>query len=254
MLRLLLITIVGFLSANSAIAQNVGADCNAFAARVMQQQQEASALHCGISSWTQTHAQQIAWCQRANAQQRIAQVDARERALQQCRAKNAQCQAYATQAIADQQRNVSDSCGIGAGNPQWHTDRDRHVAWCMAVDVNQRNALTQARADALRVNCPSTPVTTARYLGCYVDNSARDLTGHQVRLTNMTRSACIRLCREEGYRYAGVQWASYCFCGAQYGRYGRAPEDQCNTPCGGDSTEICGGTWRNSVFDTGLRP
>jgi hypothetical protein len=49
---------------------------------------------------------------------------------------------------------------------------------------------------------------------------------------------------------AGVQYGSYCFCGNSYGRYGKAPESECNMPCSGDPNIKCGGTWRNSVYRT----
>jgi hypothetical protein len=234
---------------SQAQAQNVGADCNAFAAVVMAQQQQANTLHCGFSSWTRTLPYHVQWCQRVSPQQRIDQVTARDRALQQCRAKNAQCQDYATQAIADQDRNIAEECGIGVGNPQWHTDRDRHVAWCMAVDIHQRNELTQARAAALQANCQAQPTPDTAYVGCFADTASRDLAGHTFRSDQMTIEACTRQCREEGYAYAGLQFSSHCFCGNQYGQHGRAPEAECSMPCSGDNSQTCGGAWRNSIYE-----
>ena len=50
------------------------------------------------------------------------------------------------------------------------------------------------------------------------------------------------------YLYAGVQYTSECFCGNSYGKYGSLPESSCNMPCSGNKTQICGGTWSNSVY------
>jgi hypothetical protein len=41
-----------------------------------------------------------------------------------------------------------------------------------------------------------------------------------------------------------------CRCGNKTGRYGWAEENgrRCNLPCQGNSNEICGGSWANSVY------
>ena len=50
-----------------------------------------------------------------------------------------------------------------------------------------------------------------------------------------------------GYRYAGLQYEAECYCGnSGYDRYGVG--DGCNHPCTGNSDQICGGDWRNSVY------
>ena len=41
-----------------------------------------------------------------------------------------------------------------------------------------------------------------------------------------------------------------CFCGQQYGKYGRAAESDCNVKCYGDERQICGGDYRNSVYSS----
>jgi hypothetical protein len=48
-------------------------------------------------------------------------------------------------------------------------------------------------------------------------------------------------------RYAGTQDAAQCFCGDTPGV--QAPETNCNSTCAGDNTQICGGEWRNSVYE-----
>ena len=45
-----------------------------------------------------------------------------------------------------------------------------------------------------------------------------------------------------------MQYREECFCGNTYGQYGKANEADCYLECAGNSTQICGGYWRNSVY------
>ena len=45
--------------------------------------------------------------------------------------------------------------------------------------------------------------------------------------------------------------SNQCFCGNSYGSYGAAAETDCWQTCNGNSAEICGGPWRNSVYKIG---
>ena len=58
------------------------------------------------------------------------------------------------------------------------------------------------------------------------------------------------ICKEKGFKYAGVQYGQSCLCGNSYGKFGTA--DNCNYKCTGDSSKICGGYNSNSVYGTGL--
>ena len=54
-----------------------------------------------------------------------------------------------------------------------------------------------------------------------------------------------------GYQFFGLQYSSQCFCGNEYdssATLGDAAESDCNMPCNGDPTVMCGGSWRNSVY------
>lgn len=98
-----------------------------------------------------------------------------------------------------------------------------------------------------------------QYLGCFNDTGDRDLNGYSLfQYGSMTNEFCIATCGGGGFRYAGTQYGSYCFCGNKYGTYGAtATLNQCNSPCSGNPHEICGGSWANSVFSTehsSLRP
>lgn len=100
------------------------------------------------------------------------------------------------------------------------------------------------------------PAATARLLGCFRDQQknwlagantqGRDLDGFMTNAAGMTSARCIAVCRSQGFTYAGTQYATYCFCGNAYGRSGAA--NNCDTPCGGNAAEMCGGGWANSVY------
>lgn len=91
-----------------------------------------------------------------------------------------------------------------------------------------------------------------QYLGCFRDQGdpygtrGRDIDGTISSSPAMTTELCLSLCLSGGFSYAGTQYASSCFCGHSYGRFGAA--DNCNMPCSGNQNEICGGTWSNSVY------
>ena len=106
-----------------------------------------------------------------------------------------------------------------------------------------------------RGTCPKTAVTppvASRHLGCFRDQgdafgtSGRDLSGFFVNDSQMTTDKCVSLCRDKGFRYAGTQDGSQCFCGNTYGKSGKA--DNCSMRCGGNANQTCGGSWANSVY------
>jgi len=91
----------------------------------------------------------------------------------------------------------------------------------------------------------------ATYAGCYVDASTRDLPVYKGHDNYRTRQSCMNTCAASGYDYAGLQNGGQCFCGSEsdLGTYGQAADDsECNKACTGNSSQTCGGSWRNSVW------
>jgi hypothetical protein len=85
-----------------------------------------------------------------------------------------------------------------------------------------------------------------RVLGCFQDSMTRDLPYVAYASPVATDESCVHACAVHGFLYAGTQAGSQCFCGNAFG--GQGPAGQCDQPCNGDSTEICGGVYENSVF------
>lgn len=84
------------------------------------------------------------------------------------------------------------------------------------------------------------------YMGCFKDDSNRDLSGLWFQSDKMTIESCSAYCKQNGFIYAGLQYYSYCFCGNSYGKYGTTTN--CDTNCAGNPNQKCGGGWANSIF------
>ena len=63
--------------------------------------------------------------------------------------------------------------------------------------------------------------------------------------SSMTVDMCITACKENGFDYASPRGEN-CFCGNEFGKNGIS--NNCNTPCPGDPSQICGGPSANSVY------
>ena len=60
---------------------------------------------------------------------------------------------------------------------------------------------------------------------------------------------CISMCRDNNYAYAGLQYHRQCFCDDVIPTV-EVPASECNATCDGNIQQICGGTWRYSVYST----
>jgi len=100
---------------------------------------------------------------------------------------------------------------------------------------------------------PSATNGADQYVGCFVDDGARDLdygptasggTGH-------TFATCQTACA--GYSFMSLQYGGECFCQNTYNtasQYAQVSDSDCSMvrePCSGAS-HSCGGTWRNAVY------
>jgi C1A family cysteine protease len=90
------------------------------------------------------------------------------------------------------------------------------------------------------------------YMGCYTDNANRALPNN---LTSgyETIESCKAKSAAAGYAYAGLQQYGQCWAGNTLG-YDKVADSECNTNCYANWSEICGGVWRNSIYQTGTHP
>lgn len=71
--------------------------------------------------------------------------------------------------------------------------------------------------------------------------------------STFTVDKCVSSCQTAGYKYAGVEYGSQCFCGNSIGITTWAQlqdQSKCNIPCPGDSTNMCGGNNALNFFYT----
>ncbi|KAK8056954.1 WSC domain-containing protein [Apiospora rasikravindrae] len=95
---------------------------------------------------------------------------------------------------------------------------------------------------------------TWTYIGCYNDNVNQERTlpwALHYPGTN-TATECLAQCALYGYPIAGVEYGEECYCGdpgdlTQPG-VGKQPESDCNIPCAGNASAICGGGSRLSTY------
>ena len=96
--------------------------------------------------------------------------------------------------------------------------------------------------------------------GCYVDSvNGRILPTAVPGGNTMTVESCVLSCAANGYRVAGMEYASECYCGNQIvsgGKQDTANPNGCNMNCAGNNQEICGGPSRMSIWSnyTGTVP
>ncbi|UNI14601.1 (Methyl)glyoxal oxidase [Purpureocillium takamizusanense] len=90
--------------------------------------------------------------------------------------------------------------------------------------------------------------------GCWVDGvNGRILNYQAPDNPDLTLQSCAKTCADQGYTIAGAEYHTQCFCGKQIVNGGvKATSDtECNTPCGGDSSQNCGGPGRMSIISRG---
>lgn len=104
-------------------------------------------------------------------------------------------------------------------------------------------------------NCQGKGMTYGKHLGCYQDEKKlRILSGFYGNYANTnSRVACLNICVQAGFPYAGVQYASECFCGENVpSASAKISDAACDMKCPADPSSTCGGYFTMNVFETGL--
>jgi len=101
---------------------------------------------------------------------------------------------------------------------------------------------------------PETTMGEELFIGCFVDDGARDL-GAMIGGTGNAATNTFALCRAAcgDHTYMALQYGGECFCSNSYGngaQYVQVDESECNRnvePCSSNSYN-CGGTWRQAIY------
>jgi hypothetical protein len=93
-----------------------------------------------------------------------------------------------------------------------------------------------------------------KYDGCWVDNvNGRIMAHEQPDNQQLTAESCVNTCVGLGYTVAGMEYGVQCFCDNAITNGGALAANQgdCNTPCPGNTKEMCGAGNRLNVYNTG---
>lgn len=67
----------------------------------------------------------------------------------------------------------------------------------------------------------------------------------------MTNEECMAFCFDGGFRFAGTEYYSECFCGQRLAAGAvKVDASECSTPCRGDDEQPCGGPSRLTLYNT----
>lgn len=91
------------------------------------------------------------------------------------------------------------------------------------------------------------------YRGCYVDGKYGRILYQQPDDPQLTVEKCVQTCKGLGKHIAGMEYTAQCFCADSIINGGAlaSSDNQCAMPCGGNSSEICGGPDRMSIYASG---
>ncbi|XP_071177354.1 uncharacterized protein [Mytilus edulis] len=95
------------------------------------------------------------------------------------------------------------------------------------------------------------PFEKSEYIGCFSDDGDRHFKyAHKYFGNSMSLAACRTHCGAHGYRFAGLQYYAYCYCGNDWinSKYPKVSESECNTYCYGEPKRNCGGYRKNSIY------
>lgn len=87
--------------------------------------------------------------------------------------------------------------------------------------------------------------------GCFADGYplSRSMPGLGVygiyQTNSMTNQLCSQYCLSQGFAFSGTEYSTQCFCS---NALPKKSSSACAMPCGGDSTQVCGGDNALSVF------
>jgi hypothetical protein len=87
------------------------------------------------------------------------------------------------------------------------------------------------------------------YRGCFADGAIRVLNNYVSSGPSMTQDTCVATCKSRGLSVAGLEYGKECWCGKTVPAPStKADDGDCSYKCSGDSTMLCGGSYRLGVW------
>ncbi len=146
--------------------------------------------------------------------------------------------------------NAAEICG-GPNRLSVYSYNSSGISVTTATSVSvSTTGTTTATTSASAVGIATSLPTGWIYEGCWVDEADGRILSYQApTVSTLTVESCVQACVAAGYTVAGMEYYTQCYCGdALVNEATKAAETDCNTACGGNSAEMCGGGDRMSIY------
>lgn len=114
------------------------------------------------------------------------------------------------------------------------------------------SASTTVSASANSTSTSSTAAATSStawtYYGCANETTGRALSAGGTASSDMTIEKCQAYCLSKSQPVAGLEYSTECYCGLGLSPGSTVNQTGCSMPCGGNSSQVCGGSNRLSVY------
>ncbi|ETS81740.1 hypothetical protein PFICI_06742 [Pestalotiopsis fici W106-1] len=134
----------------------------------------------------------------------------------------------------------------------------KRLSYCVQVKSEQ----TQTTSTTSTTTTTSTASATAKpsllgweSLGCYVDDDPHTLSTLSAKEggSQLTVEKCQTACFGDDFLFAGVKAGTECWCGSYVSNEWASDQDDCNIPCGGQTSETCGGTSVMNIYEAEVK-
>jgi hypothetical protein len=160
------------------------------------------------------------------------------------------CPSDKSKFCGDQLRNRIYKTGLGGEFADDNGDEDYISSDYITFGVPQGTPSCNCNKPEYLKNAPKEEDVNS-YQGCYRETPEENLK-YKVfpeGTSQLTPKKCQYLCRNHGYKYAGVTFGNECWCGnGEKGLGERRPEWECNSPCSGAPDQNCGGILRQNIY------
>lgn len=150
--------------------------------------------------------------------------------------------------------NATEICGgpnhlsmYSLGGASTNTTTSSVSSVSSSVSDTSTTTSTSTSSTAVAASLP----TGWKYQGCWIDQAhGRILSAQSADSATLTVESCVSACIALGYSIVGMEYYTQCFCGnAMINQAALATSDtECNTACGGNPAEMCGGGDRMSIY------
>jgi len=151
--------------------------------------------------------------------------------------------AVASQAASAFSASVSAAQSASAFSASASAAQQSISAYSASLSAYSASSAAPSPSPSVTPSAPTLPSGWTVAAGCIQEVAGRALTGARLDDPNLTPAVCANFCASRGFKFAGVEWYTECYCGDSLvnGASTDLVSGQCNRACGGDATQTCGG-------------